>query len=340
MLAIDGSRGEGGGQVLRSALSLSIVTGQAFRMFNIRARRAKPGLRWQHLAAVRAAQAVSSADVEGARLGATEITFTPGDPAGGRFDFDVGTAGSTTLIAQTLIPALLHTDPTFRISIDGGTHNPMSPPFEFLARTYLPLLRRMGAHIDAQLVRRGFYPAGGGRIELSIEKSAGLTPIELCSRGPLLRKEAVAIVSRLPLSIAQRELEVLGETLGWPSEVLQAREDEDSTGPGNAVIVELEFENLTEVFTGFGSKGRPAETVAEGVATTVADYLAGTAAVDAHLADQLLLPMALAGGGRFTTLPPTDHTLTNIDIIETFMPVTIRIEHIPGRPATIHVERR
>jgi len=340
MLAIDGSRGEGGGQVLRSALSLSIVTGQAFRMFNIRARRAKPGLRWQHLAAVRAAQAVSSAVVEGAGLGATEITFAPGDPAGGRFAFDVGTAGSTTLIAQTLIPALLHTGHPYRISIDGGTHNPMSPPFEFLARTYLPLLRRMGAHVEAQLLRRGFYPAGGGCIELSIEKSAGLTPIDLCSRGPLLCKEAVAIVSRLPLSIAQRELEVLGKTLGWPSEVLHAREDEDGMGPGNAVIVELEFENLTEVFTGFGSKGRPAETVAEDVATTVADYLAGTAAVDAHLADQLLLPMALAGGGRFTTSQPTDHTLTNVDIIETFMPVTIRIEHIPDGPATVQVQQR
>jgi len=340
MLAIDGSRGEGGGQVLRSALSLSIVTGQAFRMFNIRAQRAKPGLRWQQLAAVRAAQAVSSAVVEGAGLGATEITFTPGDLAGGRFAFDVGTAGSTTLIAQTLIPALLQTGHSFRIAIDGGTHNPMSPPFEFLARTYLPLLRRMGAHVEAQLVRRGFYPAGGGRIELSIGQCKGLAPIELCSRGSLLSKQAVAIVSRLPLTIAEQELEALGGTLGWPSGVLLAREDEDSTGPGNAVIVELEFENLTEVFTGFGSKGRPARMVADGVATAVADYLAGTAAVDAHLADQLLLPMALAGGGRFTTPQPTAHTLTNIDIVETFMPVTIGIEHNPDGPSTIHVERR
>jgi RNA 3'-terminal phosphate cyclase (ATP) len=326
MLAIDGSRGEGGGQVLRSALSLAIVTGQAFRMFNIRARRAKPGLRWQHLAAVRAAQAVSSAAVEGARLGATELTFAPGDLKGGHHAFDVGTAGSTTLIAQTLIPALLQTGQPFRISIDGGTHNPMSPPFEFLASTYLPLLCRMGADVEAQLIRRGFYPAGGGRIELSIGKSAGLTPIELCSRGALLLKQAIAIVSRLPLSIAQRELETIGEALGWPSDVLHAREDEDGTGPGNAVIVELEFENLTEVFTGFGLKGLPAETVAEGVATTVAEYLAGVAAVDTHLADQLLLPMAIAGGGRFTTLQPTQHTLTNIGVIEAFLPVNIRIE--------------
>lgn len=326
MLAIDGSRGEGGGQVLRSALSLAIVTGQAFRMFNIRARRAKPGLRWQHLAAVRAAQAVSSAVVEGAALGATELTFAPGDLQGGRHAFDVGTAGSTTLIAQTLIPALLQADRPFQVCIDGGTHNPMSPPFEFLAGCYLPLLRRMGAHVEARLVRRGFYPAGGGRIELTIGTSTGLAPIELCSRGALRRKQAVATVSRLPLSIAQRELATLADALGWPSEVLHACEDEDGTGPGNAVIVELEFENLTEVFTGFGLKGRPAETVAEGVATTVADYLAGVAAVDAHLADQLLLPMAIAGGGRFTTLEPTQHTLTNIDIIETFMTVRIRVE--------------
>ncbi len=218
MLAIDGSRGEGGGQVLRSALSLAIVTGQAFRMFNIRAQRAKPGLRWQHLAAVRAAQAVSSAVVEGAGLGATELTFAPGDLQGGRHAFDVGTAGSTTLIAQTLIPALLRADRSFQVSIDGGTHNPMSPPFEFLADSYLPLLRRMGAHVEAQLVRRGFYPAGGGRIELTIGTSTGLAPIELCSRGALRRKQAVATVSRLPLSIAQRELATIGDALGWPSE--------------------------------------------------------------------------------------------------------------------------
>lgn len=326
MLAIDGSRGEGGGQVLRSALSLSIVTGQAFRLFNIRARRAKPGLRWQHLTAVRAAQAVSSAIVEGAGLGATELTFAPGDLQGGRHTFDVGTAGSTTLIAQTLIPALLHADKPFQVSIDGGTHNPMSPPYEFLAGSYLPLLRRMGAHIETQLIRRGFYPAGGGRIELTIGKSAGLTAIELCRRGALLRRQAVAIVSRLPLSIAQRELQTLGDALGWPSGILHACEDEEGTGPGNAVIVELEFENLSEVFTGFGLKGLAAETVAEGVAATVADYLAGGAAVEAHLADQLLLPMAIAGGGRFTTPQPTQHTLTNIGIIEAFMPVRIRIE--------------
>jgi RNA 3'-terminal phosphate cyclase (ATP) len=326
MFAIDGARGEGGGQILRSALSLAIVTGQAFRLFNIRARRTKPGLRWQHLAAVRAAQAVSSAVVEGAGLGATDITFTPGDLRGGRHAFDVGTAGSTTLIAQTLIPALLHTSQRFRISIDGGTHNPMSPPFEFLAHTYLPLLRRMGAHVEARLVRRGFYPAGGGRIELSIEKSAGLAPIELCSRGALLRKRAVAIVSRLPVSIAHRELATLGDALGWPPDVLHASEDEDATGPGNAVIVEIEFENLTEVFAGFGLKGMPAEAVAKGVATAVADYLAGGAMVDAHLADQLLLPMAIVGRGRFTTPQLTQHTITNIGIIEAFMPVNIRIE--------------
>ncbi len=326
MLAIDGSRGEGGGQVLRSALSLSIVTGQAFRMFNIRARRAKPGLRWQHLTAVRAAQAVSSAIVEGAGLGATELTFAPGDLQGGRHAFDVGTAGSTTLIAQTLIPALLHTSQPFQITIDGGTHNPMSPPFEFLAHTYLPLLRRMGAGVEVKLIRRGFYPAGGGRIELRVEKSAELTPIELCSRGLLLGKQAVAIVSRLPVSIAQRELATLGDALGWPPDVLHASKDEVGTGPGNAVIVELEFENLTEVFADFGLKGVPAESVAKGLAMAVADYLAGAAAVDAHLADQLLLPMAIAGGGRFTTQQPTQHTLTNIGIIEAFMPVRIRLD--------------
>ena len=340
MIAIDGSQGEGGGQVLRSALSLSIVTGRAFRMFNIRARRAKPGLRWQHLTAVRAAQAVSSAAVEGVGLGATEIHFAPAALKGGPHAFDVGTAGSTTLIAQTLVPALLNAEQPFRISIDGGTHNPMSPPFEFLAQTYLPLLRRMGARVEAQLIRRGFYPAGGGRIELQIDPAERLTRIELCSRGALLERKALAIVSRLPVSIAHRELATLGDVLPLLPGELRACEVEDSRGPGNVVIVELDFENLTEIFAGFGQKGVPAETVAEKLANSVSGYLASNAAVCAHLADQLLLPMAIAGGGRFTTLRPTRHMVTNIGIVESFLPVSISIENGREEPWTVTIERR
>ncbi len=326
MIAIDGSQGEGGGQVLRTALSLSMVTGKPFRMFNIRARRRRPGLRRQHLTAVRAAQAISSADVEGVGMGAAEITFCPIAIRAGDYTFDVGTAGSTTLIAQTLVMPLILANAPSHIILGGGTHNPMSPPFDFLESAYLPLLGRMGASIQAVLITPGFYPAGGGRLELTIVPTAHLSAIDLSSRGKLLDKEANAIVSHLPLSIADRELAVIEEVLAWPKRVLHAREETRSKGPGNVLIVTLTFEQLTEVFAGFGQRGVRAEKVASTVVKRVSDYLASSAAVGIHLADQLLIPIALAGSGRFTTLSPSQHTMTNIQIIEAFLPVKFQVE--------------
>lgn len=340
MIVIDGSKGEGGGQVLRTALSLSIATASSFRMFNIRARRSRPGLARQHLTAVRAAQAVSTATVEGACLGASEITFVPGEFKYGHHAFDIGTAGSTTLIAQTLIPALLCAGGSFHITLEGGTHNPLSPPFDFLDETYLPLLHRMGAGVEAKLVRRGFYPAGGGRVELSITPTESLSPIELRNRGALLGKEATAIVSRLPLSIAHRELAVIRDALAWPGDVLHAFADRHSDGRGNVVLVTVRFEQLTEVFTGFGQLGVRAEDVGGTVARHVSEYLASNAAVGIHLADQLLVPLALAGNGEFTTLRPSEHTTTNIGVIEMFLPVRIHLDRRPGDVWTVSVRRR
>lgn len=338
-ILIDGSQGEGGGQVLRTALSLSMVTGSAFRMINIRARRRRPGLRPQHLTAVQAAQTVSSADVKGASPGAMEITFSPKELRPGNHAFDIGTAGSTTLIAQALIPALIMARTSSHISLDGGTHNPLSPPFEFFQRAYLPLLNRMGADADAVLIRPGFYPAGGGRFELTITPAGPLSAIDLDTRGALRRKEAHATVSHLPLSIAQRELDVIRDTLAWPEQVLHVHDEKNSKGPGNIVIVVLTFEKLTEVFTGFGKRGVPAEKVANTVAKRVSDHLASDAAVGTYLADQLLIPFALAGGGRFTTRRPSGHTTTNIRIIEMFLSVRIDIEQLDGNLWGISVQK-
>lgn len=340
MIVIDGSQGEGGGQVLRTALSLSIATGTPFRIFAIRAHRARPGLRRQHLTAVQAAKAVSGAAVEGACPDASEITFAPGKPRYGHHAFDIGTAGSTTLVAQTLIPALLAARSVMQITLQGGTHNPNSPPFDFLERSYLPLLRRMGADVKARLVRRGFYPAGGGRIELSIAPTHALAPLELCRRGRLLGRDAHAIVARLPSSIAHRELAVIRDSLGWPDDALHACEDEHSDGPGNVLVAAVEFARLTEVFTGFGQRGIPAEEVAGGVVNAVSEYLASDAAVGVHLADQLLVPLALAGGGRFTSLRPSQHTMTNISVIEMFLPVTVHVEQLRGNVWSIRVRQR
>lgn len=300
MIVIDGSQGEGGGQVLRTALSLSMVTGSAFRIANIRARRAGPGLRRQHLTAVQAAQTVSCASVEGASLGASEITFLPRKIRPGNYAFDIGTAGSTTLIAQTLIPALMLAPEPSRIRLEGGTHNPLSPPFEALNRSYLPLLTRMGVSVRATLLRPGFYPAGGGQIELSATPVKGMVPIDLSSRGALVSEEAYAVTSHLPESIADRELCVIRDMLGWPESALHARDEKRAKGPGNVVIVVLVFEQITEVFTGFGRRGVRAETVAAEVAKAARNHLSSNAAVGPYLAYQLLIPMSLAGGGRFT----------------------------------------
>lgn len=340
MLEIDGAMGEGGGQVLRSSLALAMVTGVALRIVRIRAGRAKPGLAQQHLTAVRAAARISSAHVRGDRVGSTELEFTPRAVAPGHHHFSIGTAGSTTLVLQTILYPLLLADAPSTVVIEGGTHNPLAPPYDFIARTFVPALRRMGARIDVALRRPGFYPKGGGAIEATIEPSA-LRPIEIETRGRIERRRAVALVSRLPIHIAERELAVLREGIGRAE--LEAREV-DAAGPGNAVLVDLEHAAGTTVVSAIGSRGVRAEQVAAGVVDEVRRFEAADAPVDEHLADQLLLPLALAGGGCFRTLPPTLHTRTNAELIGRFLPVDFALEPSPDgtcrieiRPASVTV---
>jgi RNA 3'-terminal phosphate cyclase (ATP) len=247
MLTIDGSQGEGGGQVLRSSLALSLVTGEPFRIENVRARRAKPGLMRQHLTALNAAAEISRAEVIGAAIGAREVTFRPGRARGGSYSFSVGTAGSATLVLQTVLPALMLAGEPSALILEGGTHNPRSPPFEFLARAFLPLLRRMGPRVDAVLEKPGFYPAGGGRIRAAISPVAALRRIDLLERGEIRSLQGKAVVAALPESIADREIRVLAEKLGWDRSRLRKETTRNSRGPGNAVIVEIECENVTEV---------------------------------------------------------------------------------------------
>ena len=321
-LDIDGAEGEGGGQILRSALSLAMVTGTPVRLTNIRANRDRPGLMRQHLTAVHAAQAVCGARVDGAEPGSVTLTFDPGPIAGGDYRFAVGTAGSTTLVAQTVLPALLHADRPSSVVFDGGTHNPHAPPFDFFDGAFLPLLRRMGAEAAAKLDRRGFHPSGGGRFALTV-RPGPLAPIELTTRGEPGSLTATAIVADLDPDIAARELAALGSRLGWPSSRLKVEEDPAGTGPGNVLIATLVFAQVTEVVTGFGQLGVSAEAVANTTAQAIRRYLKRDVAVGPFLADQLLLPLAMAGGGRFTTLPPSAHALTNRALIERFLPVKI-----------------
>lgn len=330
LIEVDGSIGEGGGQILRSSLTLSLVTGKPFLIRHLRAGRRKPGLLRQHLTALNAAAEIGGANVSGAVLGSQEVEFRPGEIRPGHYRFSVGTAGSATLVLQTVLPALLTAGERSDLVLQGGTHNPFAPPFDFLERVLLPLLGRMGARIKSRLDRFGFYPAGGGKFRVEIEPCEKLSRLDLLERGEIVRRTAVARVANLSPKIAARELATVKNLLSWKKDWLREEQVRKASGPGNVLTLEIESENVTELFTGFGMRGVSAERVAEKVVGEVREYLACGAPVGPHLADQLLIPMALAGGGRFRTAAPTRHTLTNIEIVKTFVDVRIEVEKEEG----------
>lgn len=318
MIEIDGSQGEGGGQILRSSLSLSICTQEPFRIVNIRAGRDRPGLLRQHLTAVKAAAEICDASVVGAEIGSRELTFEPGPLKGANYSFAIGTAGSSTLVLQTVLLPLLTAAQPSTVRISGGTHNRGSPPFDFVQRAFLPQLVRMGAQVELELRRYGFYPRGGGEIVATIKPSSGLSALALNERGERTRAYAEAYVAALPIHVGQRELEVVGAGLNWSQDQLLLRGLSNDMGPGNAVTITIEHRDVTEVFTGFGERGVRSETVAGDAVAEARAYLASNAAVGEHLADQLLLPMALGRGGSFTATAATEHLRSNALVIERF----------------------
>jgi RNA 3'-terminal phosphate cyclase (ATP) len=320
VIELDGAIG--GGQVLRSALSLSMVTGRAFRIGQIRARRSRPGLLRQHLTAVMAAAEVCGARICGAHLDSQALSFEPGVIRAGDFKFAIGTAGSCTLVLQTLLPALMRAPQASRVTISGGTHNPLAPPTDFLSRSWLPLLRRMGGDVELDLLLHGFVPAGGGEIAVRVQPSS-LMRLDLCERGEAISRQALALTAGLAPTVAQRELNHVAKRLNWPSDALQHVTIDPARGPGNVLLLEYAFEHVTEVFSAFGRVSLRAEKVADAAINQAADWLRSDAAVAEHLADQLLLPMALAGGGSFTTPRMTDHLRSNIEVIQLFLPVRI-----------------
>lgn len=326
MITIDGSQGEGGGQILRTSLALSLVTGQPFRLERIRAGRSKPGLLRQHLTAVQAAGAVGHAEVSGAALGSQELEFRPGTVTPGDYRFAVGTAGSATLVLQTVLPPLLTAAGPTTLTLEGGTHNPFAPPFDFLARSFIPQLERMGPRVALTLECPGFYPAGGGRFQARIDPAARLAPLHLLARGAILRRRAHAIVSKLPAQVGERELTVVRQQLGWPADECAVEAVANPLGPGNALLLELETEHVTAIFASFGERGRSAEQVAREATEAASAWLSADVPVDEHLADQLLPPMALAGGGSFRTTKPSLHATTNAEMIQRFIPVAICFE--------------
>lgn len=331
MIELDGSYGEGGGQILRSALSLSMCTGAPFKIENIRAKRNKPGLLPQHLIAVQGAKLISNAHVEGAEPGSTKLNFFPEKVMAGHYRFVIGTAGSCTLVLQTLLPALLTAEEESVIELEGGTHNTAAPSYHFLQRAFAPILQKMGVGLNLQLARYGFYPAGGGRMLARITPAKSLKPLVLTRKGERLNAMAESVIAGLPAHVAQRELSTLRESLNWSDDLFSVVQLTPDQGPGNVLQVTLQHEQVSEVFTCIGEKTVSAEWVAKQLVQEVKDYLISDGAVGAHLADQLLLPMALAGAGEFTTGVITEHTRTNAYIIQKFLPVDIEIRELGTR---------
>ena len=331
IIEIDGSLGEGGGQIVRSALALSLVTGRPFTIDKIRAGRKKPGLMRQHLTAIRAAAQVGQASVEGDVIGSRGLVFTPGDVTPGNYHFSIGTAGSTTLVLQTVLPALIVARGESTLTLEGGTHNMYAPPFDFLEKTYLPLVGRMGAKLEAALHRPGFYPAGGGCFTVDVKPAASLGRLELLERGEITGRRVRGIVANLPGHIARRECETVARKMNWHESCFTIETVDGSRGPGNVVIIELESASVTEVITGFGKVGVKAEGVATQAVHEARRYIQADVPVGEYLADQILLPMAIGawqgtGGGSFRTMGLSLHAKTHMEIIRKFLEVQIQID--------------
>lgn len=335
MIRLDGSMGEGGGQVLRTSLSLAMVTGQGFVLERIRAGREKPGLKRQHLAAVQAAAQLCSATVEGAELGSLRLAFRPGPVTQGSYRFAISTAGSAMLVLQTVLPALWQANGPSAIELVGGTHNPLAPSFDFLEQAFAPVVRSMGAPLQLTMRMAGFFPAGGGQVRAEVAP-AGWQPLERLQADAPPIVHARILTSQIPSHVAQRERNVLCERLGIAPEAVRILEN-CSPGPGNAIAVVLSHAGGGDVVTTLGERGVPAEEIAHRAADAFEELRAAEVPVGPHLADQLLLPMALAGGGVFSTSEPTLHTTTNAEVIGRFLPVRfdVREDRIGARPSWV-----
>ncbi len=333
---IDGSQGEGGGQVLRSSLALSLVTGKPFTIDHIRAKRAKPGLMRQHLTAVRAAAEVGQCEVDNAKIESMRLDFRPGKVRGGDYTFNIGTAGSATLVLQTVLPALMLADEPSTLTLRGGTHNPMAPPFDFLQRVYLPLVERLGPKFETTLVKHGFYPAGGGEFRIEIKPVDKLSNLELTHRGEIVERKGKILLARLPKHIAEREKNTILQKTGWSDDSVRIETITQSAGPGNIMMLETVSENVTELFTGFGEINVSAEAVAQKAVAQYREYLSGEVPVGKYLADQLMLPLGIAawqgsGPSLFRTLHLSQHSRTHADILKRFLEIDIKAENVNDR---------
>jgi len=334
MLHLDGSYGEGGGQILRTSLSLSALLGVPVRVQGIRAGRPKPGLRPQHLTAVRALARVTAAEVTGAELDSQELTFRPRASQAGDYLFDVaektGSAGSVTLIAQALIPPLLRAAGPATLTLRGGTHVPWSPPAHYLAHVFLPALALLGAEVTMTLKRWGWYPRGGGELRLEVNPAPALAGVDWRGPPPAAAFQAISAASRLPEHVMRRQAARLKARLGESLAVAEI--EAGGLDPGSFVFLW----GPRAGFDALGARGKPAEKVADEVADAFLRFQQSRAALDRHLADQVVLYLAQARGpSRLTTEEVTSHLLTNVWVMEQFLGPTFRVRGNLGEPGEI-----
>jgi len=326
---IDGMLGEGGGQILRTSLALAALLRQPVKLDNIRAKRSRPGLKTQHLAGVLALAEITDAEVTGAHLHSTSILFTPRTIRGGRYRFKISTAGAASMLLGTVLPPLLYASHASEITITGGTHVPFSPPFHYLDKVFLPALEKLGARVDIKLMRWGFYPKGGGEIRIHVKPCHDLQGVKLAKRGKLKKLQLLACsTSTLPDHIVQREIAHLEICLADYKDKLKSESSAcQSYSSGNFVFLETDYEHTAAGFSALGKRGKPAEEVAAEVCRAFNDFDKTGATVDSHLADQLILYMALAHGDSFfITEKVTGHLQTNIEVLKKFLPVTIDLD--------------
>jgi RNA 3'-terminal phosphate cyclase (ATP) len=344
VVEIDGSLGEGGGQVLRSALSLSVITGRGVHLKNIRARRSKPGLMAQHLKSIQAAAAISNANVDGAGMNSTALTFRPSNIRTGRYRFDIGTAGAATLVFQTIFVPLSLAASASTVLISGGTHVPWSPCSHYLTLHWLPILQRIGYDAQLELEQAGFYPKGGGRINGIIRPASVISPLNLAHRGKLFRIHGISAVANLPVTIAERQKRQavlrLQKLPDWgPVPDLRIKiQQVHSPAQGTFLLLLAEFQEGQCCYFGLGAPGKPAERVADEAVDSLCAFLETGAAIDQYLADQLLLPLSLAGGAsQLHTSQVTAHLLTNAMILRAFLPTQIEITGNEGQPGLVSI---
>ena len=312
-VTIDGSQGEGGGQMLRTSLALSAAYGKPFEMLNIRANRDKSGLKRQHLTCVRAVAQICGAQVEGDEVDSTRLSFKPGKIKGGTYQFDIGTAGSVTLVSQTVIPVLLRADQPSTVTITGGTHVPFAPIWEFFAETYLPELRKMGARVEAELEQCGFYPAAGGVVKLRIwpyDEAKRPERYDLTDLGTYRGGTVEGVVSHISRSIAEAEVGIVGNQMRDLALERSVR-DVDALGPGNYCCVRLRYDRATVVISAVGTYGKSRKAVGNEVAHQIRDFVKSGKACEKHLADQLLVPLHLFIGGYETWDGGSDRWIDN-----------------------------